>query len=102
MNRQNRKKLVDEIASMLTNSGIRVAEAGNIGVEPGLATMDEFMTEYLHLQTALSRVKEHIQYCLGPTRDVKTHQLTECLDILTELVDKDEPKNKGNEAWPMN
>ena len=91
MNRELRKQLVNKLATQLSNSGIAVAQSGDVGVEPSLAALDEFMTEYLQLQIALGRVKSLVQHCLGPTREVKTQYLKECVDILTELVDKDEP-----------
>lgn len=89
MNREARKRLVQEIAVQLSNSGIRIAQGGDVGVEPGLKSLDEFMTEYLQMQTDLVELKGLIKYCLGPTRDVKTPKLVRALELVTEMVDAD-------------
>lgn len=89
MNRERRIQLVNEIAAQLTASGINVANAGNIGVEPGLAAIDEFMTEYLQLQAALHRVRGIVKNSFNPpTTEVEAAHLKEVIDVLAELVDR--------------
>lgn len=91
MNRAKRIQLVNVLTRQLSDSGIQTAiKDKDIGVSPELAATDEFMTEYLQLQQALQRVRSLVRYSLGPTRDLKTSHLRECIAILTELVDKEE------------
>lgn len=92
MGRSERIALVKKMIGQVSDSGIEAAKAGGVGVGPDATTLDEFMLEYLRLQSDIRRARALIKYSLGPTRDVKTPKLQEALAILTEIDDKDEPK----------